>query len=175
MMGQHEVGETLASDPELLLGRVVEITLGDMTNDMSKQNIKLSLKVDQVGGDSAYTKFVGHNLTRDYLRSLVKRQTSMITSIIDVMTKDGYKVRIKPSCFTIRRAKSSQIKAIRQVMVNIVHKKANESDINTFIQDAVLGGLAVQIYRDVKNIYPLKRVEILKTHVIGEPASAAAS
>jgi len=171
MMGQQEIGETISNDPELLLGRVIEVTLGDLTNDMSKYNVKLALKVDQVGGDSAYTKFIGHELTRDYLRSLIKRQTSMITANMDVMTNDGYKVRIKPTCFTVKRARSSQIKAIRQYMTSIVQRRARESDFNTFVQDAVLGKLSAQIYRDVKTLYPLRRVEILKTHVLTEPAA----
>ena len=171
MMGQQEIGETISNDPELLLGRVIEVTLGDLTNDMSKYNVKLALKVDQVGGDSAYTKFIGHELTRDYLRSLIKRQTSMITANMDVMTNDGYKVRIKPTCFTVKRARSSQIKAIRQYMTSIVQRRARESDFNTFVQDAVLGKLSAQIYRDVKTLYPLRRVEILKTHVLTEPVA----
>lgn len=171
MMGQQEIGETISNDPELLLGRVIEVTLGDLTNDMSKYNVKLALKIDQVGGDSAYTKFIGHELTRDYLRSLIKRQTSMITANLDVMTKDGYKVRIKPTCFTVKRARSSQIKAIRQYMTSIAMLRARESDLNTFVQDAVLGKLSAQIYRDVKTLYPLRRVEILKTHVLTEPSA----
>jgi small subunit ribosomal protein S3Ae len=171
MMGQQEIGETISNDPELLLGRVIEVTLGDLTNDMSKYNVKLALKIDQVGGDSAYTKFIGHELTRDYLRSLIKRQTSMITANLDVMTKDGYKVRIKPTCFTVKRARSSQIKAIRQYMTSIAKLRARESDLNTFVQDAVLGKLSAQIYRDVKTLYPLRRVEILKTHVLTEPSA----
>ncbi len=170
MMGQQEIGETFSKEPEQLLGRVVEVTLGDLTNDMSKYNIKLALKIDQVGGDSAYTKFVGHELTRDYLRSLIKRQTSMVTANLDVMTKDGYKFRIKPTCFTVKRARSSQIKAIRQYMTSIVQRRARESDFNTFVQDAVLGKLSAQIYRDVKTLYPLRRVEILKSHVLTEPS-----
>jgi small subunit ribosomal protein S3Ae len=171
MMGQQEIGETISNEPELLLGRVIEVTLGDLTNDMSKYNVKLVLKVDQVGGDSAYTKFIGHELTRDYLRSLIKRQTSMITANLDVITKDGYKIRIKPTCFTVKRARSSQIKAIRQYMTSIVQRRAYESDFNTFIQDAVLGKLSAQIYRDVKTLYPLRRVEILKSTVLTEPSA----
>ena len=170
MMGQQEIGETFSNEPEQLLGRVIEVTLGDLTNDMSKYNIKLALKVDQVGGDSAYTKFIGHELTRDYLRSLVKRQTSMITANLDVITKDGYKFRIKPTCFTVKRARSSQIRAIRQNMTSIVQRRARESDFNTFVQDAVLGKLSAHIYRDVKTLYPLRRVEILKSQVLTEPS-----
>jgi len=170
MMGQQEIGETFSNEPEQLLGRVIEVTLGDLTNDMSKYNVKLALKIDQIGGDSAYTKFIGHDLTRDYLRSLIKRQTSMVTANLDVMTKDGYKFRVKPTCFTVKRARSSQIKAIRQHMTSIVQRRARESDFNTFVQDAVLGKLSAQIYRNVKTLYPLRRVEILKSQVLAEPS-----
>lgn len=169
MMGQQEIGETPTKDPQFLLGRVIEVTLGDLSNDFSKHNVKLELKIDQVGGDSAYTKLMGHELTRDYLRSLIKRQSSMISTTMDVLTSDGYKVRVKPTCFTIKRARTSQIKGIRKYMTSIVRKKAYESNFETFMQDVVLGKLSAQIYRDVKSIYPLRRVEILKTHVFGEP------
>jgi small subunit ribosomal protein S3Ae len=169
IIGQQEIGETLAKDPELLLGRMIEVTLGEISNDYSKQNVKLELKIDQVGGDSAYTKLIGHELTRDYLRSLIKRQSSTISTTIDVMTADGYKIRVKPTCFTIKRAKASQIKAIRQYMVYMVRKKALELNFKAFMQEIIHGKLSAFIYREVKFIYPLRRTEILKSTVLSEP------
>jgi len=175
MIGQQEIGETLTKDPQLLLGRVIEVTLGDLNNDFSKQNVKMGLKIDQVGGDSAYTKLIGHELTRDYLRSLIKRQSSMISTTIDVITADGYKVRVKPTSFTIKRAKASQIRAIRHYMLYIVRKKALESNFNSFMQEIILGKLSAYIYREVKVIYPLRRTEILKSSVLSEPKVQAAA
>jgi len=55
-------------------------------------------------------------------------------------------------------------------MTSIVQRRARESDFNTFVQDAVLGKLSAQIYRNVKSLYPLRRVEILKTQVLSEPS-----
>jgi len=98
----------------------------------------------------------------------------MIDANIDIRTRDGYKIRVKPICYTVKRAKSSQIKDIRHLMTSIVKQKARELEFEAFMQDAVLGKLSAQIYRDVKNIYPLRRVEILKTHVLGEPEVKAA-
>ena len=97
MFGRVPFGETVANDPERVVGRIIETTLGDLTNNFSKQNTKLKFRVDRVAGDSAYTKFLGHEMTTDYVRSLVKRRTSRIDSIVDVTTTDGYQVRIKPS------------------------------------------------------------------------------
>jgi small subunit ribosomal protein S3Ae len=129
-------------------------------------------KVDQVAGDSAYTKFVGHELTSDYIRSLVKRRTSRIDSIIDVTTSDGYKVRVKPSCFTVKRARSTQVKTIRNIASNIIQEKAGTLDLNQFIQDVVLGRISLDIYKDAKEIYPLRRVEIRKTEILASPVAS---
>jgi small subunit ribosomal protein S3Ae len=173
MFGKTNIGETVAEEPEKLIGRVVEITLGELTNDMSKQNTKLILKIDRVGGDSAYTKFIGHQLTQDYLRSLVKRQTSAIETNISVTTKDGYTIRVKPSCFTIKRARANQVKAIRQVMNNVIEAKAKELDMPQFVQEVITGKLSASIYHDVKPIYPLRRVEVRKTEIEAEPVAVA--
>ncbi|MCK7579727.1 MAG: hypothetical protein MZV65_31220 [Chromatiales bacterium] len=53
-------------------------TLGEITNDYAKQHVKMSFKIATVTGDAAYTEFVGHEVTRDYLRSLVKRRSSRV-------------------------------------------------------------------------------------------------
>jgi small subunit ribosomal protein S3Ae len=172
MFGKSPVGETLASDPSKLMGRVIETTLGELTDNFSKQNTKLKFKVDQVAGDSAYTKFVGHELTSDYVRSLVKRRTSRIDSIIDVTTSDGYKVRVKPSCFTVKRARTTQVKTIRNIATSIIQEKAGGLDLNQFIQEVVLGRLSLDIYRDAKEIYPLRRVEIRKTEILAGPVAS---
>ncbi|MGB8215832.1 MAG: 30S ribosomal protein S3ae [Candidatus Methanoperedens sp.] len=172
MFGKTNIGETVADVPEKLVGRIVEITLGELTNDLSKQNTKLILKIDRVGGDSAYTKYMGHQLTQDYLRSLVKRQTSAVETNISVTTKDGYTLRVKPSCFTIKRARANQVKAIRQIMNNVIAAKAKELDMEQFVQDVVTGKLSASIYHDVKPIYPLRRVEVRKTEIEAEPVAS---
>jgi small subunit ribosomal protein S3Ae len=173
MFGKVNIGETVADVPEKLIGRVIEITLGELTNDLSKQNIKLILKVDSVGGDSAYTKFTGHQLTQDYLRSLIKRSTSNIETNVSVLTKDGYTVRVKPSCYTIKRARANQVKAIRSIMKSVIISRAREMDMEQFVQEIVTGKLSASIYHDVKPIYPLRRVEVRKTEIEAEPGTAS--
>ena len=168
------VGNTMAGDPALLIGRNIETTVGELTNDMTKNNTKVILRINNVVGETATTDLIGHELTTDYVRSIVKRQTSRIDANIDVKTKDGYVIRVKPTCFTIKRARSSQIKAIREMMVEIVKKHAAESDFETFMQEAILGRLSAAIYRQAKFIYPLRRVEIRKTQVEAMPKAAPA-
>lgn len=172
MFGRAPVGETTSYDPDKVVGRVIETTLGDLTNNFSKQNTKLRFRVDKVAGDSAYTRFVGHEMTTDYIRSLVKRRTSRIDAIVDVTTTDGFEVRVKPSCFTVKRARANQVKSIRELSKQVVLTKAAGLDLNQLIQEVVLGKLSLDIYKEAKAVYPLRRVEVRKTEIVTEPAAA---
>ena len=169
MFGRASIGETPADEPEKLIGRVMETTLGDMIDDWSKQNTKMLFEIYDIGGDGAHTMFIGHEMTHDYMRSLVKRRTSKIDANILATTQNGYKVRVKPSCFTVRRARHPQIKTIRQMMHDIVISRAKKLDFVAFIQEIVLGKIASDIYKEAKDIYPLRRVEIGKTEVVYRP------
>jgi len=51
----------------------------------------MSFKIATVSGDAAYTEFVGHEVTRDYLRSLVKRRSTRVDCQVPILTKDGRK------------------------------------------------------------------------------------
>ncbi|WMW24528.1 30S ribosomal protein S3ae [Methanolobus sediminis] len=169
-ISRTNIGVTPAEEPEQLIGRVVETTVGEIANDFTKHNTKLRLEINNVSGDIANTRFLGHEITTDYLRSIVKRQTSRIDANLDVTTKDGYVIRVKPICFTVKRARSSQIKGIREVMVKIVKERAAELNFEQFIEEAIMGKLSANIYRNAKSIYPLRRVEIRKTEVKSVPA-----
>ncbi|WP_321429014.1 30S ribosomal protein S3ae [uncultured Methanolobus sp.] len=171
-MSRTNIGVTPAEEPEQLIGRVVETTVGEIANDFTKHNTKLRLEISDVNGDTANTRFLGHEITTDYLRSIVKRQTSRIDANLDVTTKDGYKIRVKPICFTVKRARSSQIKGIREVMVKIAEERAAELSYEQFVEEAIMGKLSANIYRNAKSIYPLRRVEIRKTEVLSVPAKA---
>jgi small subunit ribosomal protein S3Ae len=114
-------------------------------------------------------------MTSDYVRSLVKRRTSRIDSIVDVTTTDGYQVRIKPSCFTVKRARANQVKAIRELSKKVVMERSKNLDLNQLIQDVVGGKVSLDIYKEAKVIYPLRRVEVRKTEIRAEPAMAKVS
>ncbi|HMK46098.1 MAG TPA: 30S ribosomal protein S3ae [Methanocella sp.] len=167
------IGETLADEPGKMTGRIIEVTLGDVTGDWTKQNTKMIFRIDELGGNTAYTSYLGHELTRDYMRSLVKRRTSKIDANIVVTTKDGYKVRVKPIVLTVKRARTSQIESIRKIMIDVVNKRSAELSFTEFINEVVIGKVASEIYKSTKNIYPLRRVEIGKSELVFRPSVAA--
>ena len=79
------------------------------------------------------------------MRSIVKRQTSRIDTNLKITTKDGYTVRVKPICFTVKRARTSQIEGIREVMDNTVKERAKELNFEQFVEEAIMGKLSYDI------------------------------
>ena len=77
-------------------GRVVETTLYDiLKQDPQHYSFKLYFQVDHVEGDSAQTVLKGHEYSREYLRSLVRRGSSMADFVKEYETKDGYRVIVE--------------------------------------------------------------------------------
>ena len=138
----------------------------ELTGDFSKQYIKLRFEIDNVAGDVANTKFTGHKTTTDYVRSMIRRGTSRIDASAVVDTKDDRKVKLHVLAVTIRRAKSSQQRYMRQVIEELLVETAAEKSFDDLIKMVVTGKLASEIYHKAKQIYPLKRVEIIKSKVI---------
>lgn len=166
--GDQEIGTTPAREPEQLLKRRVESSLRELTGDFSKQYIKLFFEINEVAGDTATTSFVGHQVTTDYVRSMIRRGTSRIDAIVNVTSKDGVKLKVHVLAITIKRAKSSQQKFIRETMEKMVQNAAKDKKFQELIEDILGGKMASHIYHESKKIYPLKRVETIKTRVIVE-------
>ncbi|MDD2643753.1 MAG: 30S ribosomal protein S3ae [Methanobacteriaceae archaeon] len=164
--GDKEIGETPSRDPDFLVGRTVEVTMRELTGDFSKQYIKLQFEIDNVAGDVANTKFTGHKTTTDYVRSMIRRGTSRIDTPVIIETKDGHKMKLHVLAVTTRRAKSSQQKFMRETITELVNNIAVEKNFEDVIETSVNGRLASEIYHTAKKIYPLKRVEVIKSKVL---------
>ncbi|MGC8573620.1 MAG: 30S ribosomal protein S3ae [Caldisphaera sp.] len=171
--GKIQIGLTPADSEEKVIKRTVEITLFDITGDYSHVNTKLKFQVNSINEDNAYTVFKGHELLRDYLRSLTRRRSSKIAIILNVTTKDGAKVRVTSAVFTQYRCKTSQKQAIRKIMRDIIENKGSQLTFDEFVKLAVFseqeGSLAQEITKAAKKICNVRKVEIIKQKVVELP------
>ena len=164
-LGKAYIGDTISSDVETVKGRIMQSTLGEILNDYGKQHIKMRFKINEVTGDAAYTEFVGHEVTRDYLRSLVKRRSSRIDCMMLVVTKDNKKVRLTISVYTFARANIAQEHAIRKAIMTSVAAQAPAWDLTTLVNGIVSGEISRDLFKSIKTIYPTRRVEVIKSKV----------
>jgi len=169
VFGSIPIALTPADEPWKLLGRVVETTLFDLTGDITQVHVHLFFQIYKVEGEQAYTRFKGHELARDYVRSLTRRKSSKITAIVNVETKDGYRLRITGITWTTYRCKTSQKRAIRKIMMDLITKTAAEKTLDELIVAMIFGELPQAIFQEAKKIYPLRKVEIYKSKLLAIP------
>lgn len=164
--GNVELGSIPASDTEKLIGRVINSTLYDVTDDFAHQYLKMHFQITEVDGKTAHTMFKGHEYSRDYLRSLVRRRTTKVDGIFNVTTKDGFRLQVAVCAFTLSRIRTSQEKGIRDIMDRIVKEKGSTLTLDQFAQEIVLGKIASDIYNEGKKIAPLRHVGARKSKLL---------
>ncbi len=170
--GNVELGSIPAQEEEQLIGRVVEATLYDITSDFSHHYLKMFFQVNEIDGKTAKTLFKGHEYSRDFLRSLVRRRTTKVDALINLTARDGYKLRIAVSALTLSRIKTSQEKIIRDIMEKTIREKATALSLDQFVQEMVLGKIASDIYNQAKLVAPLRHVGIRKSKLVAAPQQA---
>ena len=168
--GNVELGAIPTDEPEKLVGRVIDSTLYEVTNDFAHQYLKMYFQITELDGKTAKTVFKGHEYSRDYLRSLVRRRTTKVDGMFNVITKDGYKVQVAASAFTLSRIKTSQEKEIRIIMERIINEKGSALTLDQFAQEMVLGKIASDIYNQAKKLAPLRHVGIRKSKLVMQVA-----
>jgi len=167
--GETKVGETPAEGPEKIVGRVYATTLSSITGDFSQEYLKLYFQVTEVEENTAHTVFKGHEYLRDFLRSLVRRRSTKVDGFFRVTTPDGYKLKIVVAALTNTRIKTSQEKAIRDIMRDIVLEKASTLDFGQIVHEMVLGKLASDVYNEASKVTSLRHVGVRKSELIEAP------
>lgn len=168
---QHgELGETAASEPEQVVGRTLEMTLPELsgTSDAGKAHVKLRFQIERISGDGvAEARFVGHDLTSDYVRRLARRKRSKIDSSLLVTTKDGVQIILKPVAVGEQRLQTRLRAELRHRIVEILNEEAKLRTSPEFVNEMLQGELAKVLAHGVKSLYPLKKIEIRRSVVLG--------
>ena len=173
MFNQVELGETPSSEPSALMGRATEVTVHELTGDFSKMHIKIRFKVTDIKGLEAHTTFVGHDLTSDYVRRLTRRKRTKTDHVVDVRTKDGFLVRVKPMSITEQRIQAAQETAIRGILTKTLQGYAANVTVSELVKAIISGDLSRDLGQAAKVIIPIKRIEIRRSEVL-EAGNASA-
>ena len=172
--GEKKVASIPCADPSKVIGRVVETTLYDITNDFSHQSQKLYFLAVNVKGTRAGTILKGHEYSADYLRSLVRRGSTRIDAIFTVTSKDQYVTRASVVAFTRDRVNANQQHLIRSTMRKIIEEKAGTLAYDQLCHEMVLGIFGSEIYNLAKKISPLRHVGVRKSKLLLIPEGVVA-
>ena len=160
------IGETIAEEEEMLVGRLFEIMQNELDGDFTKMHVKIQFRIKEVVGNDAITEFVGHDVMKDFVRRQIRRDRGKIDDTIDVVTEDGFFVRIKPFIVTRSSVKASQKNESRSVTRNEVVKFCSQSTwIN--VQKALMdGSLEETVSKAISKIQPVRAVFFRRSQLI---------
>ncbi len=162
------------SDPTKLVGRVVETTLYDITNDFSHQSQKLYFLAVNVKGRRVETVLKGHEYSADYLRSLVRRGSTRIDAIFNVTSRDQYVTRASVVAFTRDRVNANQQYLTRSIMRKTIEEKAVTLTYDQLCHEMILGIFGSEIYNLAKKVSPLRHVGVRKSKLLVLPEGVIA-
>lgn len=181
----RDVGKTLVNRTsglknanDSLKGRIFEVSLADLQNDEDHSFRKVKLRVDEIQGKNCLTNFHGLDFTSDKLRSLVRKWQTLIEANVTVKTTDDYLVRLFAIAFTKRRpnqikkttyAQSSQIRAIRKKMTEIIQREATTCNLAQLTTKLIPEVIGREIEKATSGIYPLQNVHIRKVKLLKQP------
>jgi len=160
------IGETIGESDEHVLGRVYEMTLQEFNGDFTKMHVILRFRVHECVGQDALTTFIGHHHQTDHTRRQIRRYRGKVDDVVDVVTTDGYLVRLKPLIITQKRIQTSVKQVMRSKTRDLLLGFAAKSTYSK-LQEAILGGeLEEDIRKAVKPIYPTKSISIRKSQLL---------
>jgi small subunit ribosomal protein S3Ae len=164
------LGETMATEPEQIVGRTIETTLQELSggSDIGKAHVKLRFSIERVtNGNVAETRFTGHDLTSDYIRRLARRKRSKIDLSLRLTTKDGVAIQVKPVAVGEQRLQGNLQTELRHKIQSILEEEAAAKTAAVFVREMLQGELNRILANGVRTLYPLKKIEIRSSEVIG--------
>lgn len=168
--GNAPIARVPLTDAEKPSGRVIETTLYDiLKQDPQHYAFKLFFQIDKVEGETAHTVFKGHEYSREFLRSLIRRGSSMADFIHDYSTKDGYVVRVYCTALSQGKMNSSKKHDLRLIMDRVIGEKAGSMAYEGFVQELVLQKVASDVYNEAKKVTHLRHVGVRKSKLISRP------
>ena len=164
----QNIGETIGESDEHIIGRIYEMTQQEFNGDFTKMHVMLRFRVSETVGQDALTTFVGHHHQTNHIRRQIRRYRGKIDDVLDVVTEDGYLVRIKPLIITQKRVQTSVKQSIRAKTRDVLHGFVAKTTYDG-LQVAMLdGSLENEIQNQIKSIYPCRTVVIRKSQLLQE-------
>jgi len=157
--GDFTIAETLATEPSQLSGRVVKMSLMDLTNDPKKQNVQLTFKITDIKEKNASSDLIRYELMPSYVRRMMRKERGKIEDSFVLQSKDNVKIRIKPFIITKSKTQRSVLTAIKNRSKEFLADVLKELNYSDFISDVISTKTQKSLREQLKKIYPIAMLE----------------
>lgn len=155
-----EIGETLVSEPSSLVGKNISLNLGNLTNDVKLQNVKITFKIKEVKDSKALTEIVKYEVVQTSLKRMVHKGKNKIDDSFKLKTKDNVNVKIKPFIITKASTKKSILTSLNKKTRELITDVISKTDYETLLEDLIRYKIQNILKKELKKIYPLAQLQI---------------
>ncbi len=161
-----KIGETFGESEQYVEGRIFQTTQQEFDGDFTKMHVKLNFRIVEVINQDAITEFVGHAHQNDHIRRQIRRYRGKVDAVVDVVTNDGYLVRLKPLIVTEGRVTSSMKKVMRRTVSEIITTFGSSCTYPN-LQKAILGSdIETSMVKALNPIAKVRSAVIAKSELL---------
>lgn len=153
--GNYVIGETMAIEPQKLIGRNVQANLMSMLNDPRKQSIQLTFKIKSVRDKNAATEIISYEVLPSHVRKKMRKGKNEIGDSFVTETKDNIKVRIKPFMITRTKTQRSKLALIKKMAREFITEKVKIQNLADVINEAISTKMQRELREKLNKIHPL--------------------
>ena len=154
------IGETLVTDPSLMIGKTLSHNLMNLSGDPKRQNINIHFKVVEIENNQGKTKIIGYEIIPSSVKRFVRRNSEKMDLSFACETADNVQLRVKPLVITKADVKGSIAAKIRNNIVQHLIKSIKKMNYNDVINEVINHKIQASMKETFNKIYPLKVCEI---------------
>ncbi len=177
-MGGKEISLSIGNSPEAMVGRKIEVPVSDFTGNFKRANAKMIFKVLSCQGSKCTSEFVGHSLSDDYIRRMVRRRKERLDIIKEVATSDNVNMVLKVVIVTDGKLTTSKRADVRKTVEIFLVEKAATMAYGELAKYVIGDEIYGDIVNTTKDVYPIKKIEMRKSVLSGSstvPAQASSA
>jgi len=167
--GSKEIAVSLGSTPETMIGRNVEYSVSDLTGNLKKSNSKIVFRISSCSGTRCSTTFVGHSVSDDYIRRMVRRRKERIDIVENIYSADNIKMICKLVIVADNKLTNTKKVEIRKCAENFLREKAKSLNYGDLVKYVIGDDIHGDLAEAARDIYPIRKIEIRKTEAVGLP------
>lgn len=152
----------------------MEVGVPEITGDNSKYYMKVDVKITAIEGKTCLTSFNGLECTRDHLQRMVRKRNQKVESIVDVATKDGWVLRVKPWTILNGKPPSTVETKIRHMVASFFNDFASNNTMSDMVRKVLTTEMQMMLKKSGSKVYPVRFSEIARIKVLKSPEFHAA-
>ena len=168
-LGAKLLGQSPATDPKSLMGRNMEVGAPEITGDNSKYYMKIKVRITNIEGKTCLTSFNGLECTRDHLLRMVRKRNQKVESVVDVATKDGWVLRLKPWTILNGKPPATVESRMRHLVAGFFSDFASKNSMSDLVRKILTTEMQMMLKKSGSKVYPIRFSEMARIKVLKSP------